>query len=136
MRLMAKVLAWLSSILFWAAISGCGAPLLVAPLADQSLVVDEPEWNPGDEWVFRVTYGFSKAQVTEQVVQSSPGGYMLRSLETGAESYWLPGFRFLGMVRDGEIVQQYLPPLPMFKFPLKAGFTWRQGEGEVASGPT
>ena len=130
---MANVLTLLGILLLGAVISGCGTSALVAPLGDQTLVVDEPEWNPGDEWVFRVMHGFSKAQLTVQVAQAGPGGYMLRSLETGTESYWLPGFRFLAMVQNGEIVQQYLPPLPMFKFPLKTGLTWSQGEGERAS---
>ena len=130
---MAKTLTLSGLILLCAVVAGCGTSALVAPLGDQSLVVEEPEWNAGDEWVFRVTHGFSTSQLTVRVAQAEPGGYILRSLETGTDSYWLPGFHFLAMVRDGEIVQQYLPPLPMFKFPLKAGFTWRQGEGEMAS---
>jgi len=85
--------------------------------------------NPGDERVFRVTHGFEKAQLTERVVEAGPGGYILRGLEERTEWYWLSGFRFLGMVQDSEIVQQYLPPLPVFNFPMKAGSTWRQGEG-------
>ena len=73
--------------------------------------------NPGDERVFRVTHGFEKAQLTERVVEAGPGGYILRGLEERTEWYWLSGFRFLGMVQDSEIVQQYLPPLPVFNFP-------------------
>jgi len=134
---MGKVATVSRIILVCLAIAGCSASAVVTALGDQSLVVDEPEWNVGDEWVFRVTHGLSEEQLTVRVAVAGPGGYLLRGLEWRTEYYWLPGFQFFGMVRDGEIVQQYLPPLPMFNFPLKAGFTWRQGEGEAASsGPT
>lgn len=125
---------WTRSIapIVLAALSAC-SPAAVAPLSDQSLLVEAPEWQPGDEWVFRIEHGFKRGQLTVRVTEAGPGGYVLSSLEDREEWYWQPGFRLLGIVQDGEIVGQFLPAIPVFKFPMQVGATWSQGEGEAAS---
>ncbi len=115
-----------------AALSACSTAT-VEPLSDQSLLAEAPEWQLGDEWVFRIGREFEHVQLTVRVTEAGPGGHVLSALEDREEWYWQPGFRLLAIAQDGDIVGQFLPAIPIFKFPMQAGATWSQGEGEAAS---
>ena len=107
-------------------------------MSDQSLLAEAPDWQVGDEWVFKVVHGGSDfGHLTVRVLEAGPGGHVLNALEDREEWYWQTGFGLVAIVHDGEIVSQFLPPISIFKFPMRAGATWSQGEGEaISSGVT
>ena len=125
--------------LFTVSLLGCATASgpKVAPVADQTTVVAEhPEWNDGDQWVFRWQVGLSRGQHTVVVESAAPGGYVLRSVERGVQRYFSPTLEYIAAIEDDEIIVQHVPPLPFLKFPLAAGMKWEQGEGAIPAGST
>lgn len=115
--------------------AGCaGISLQAAPLADQSLVAERPEWQEGDRWIFRWRQGLSEGHFTVAVEHAAPGGYTLLTLEEGGRRYFTPDFGYIAAVSNNQITEQNAPPLPLLKFPLTAGKKWEQGGGATPPG--
>lgn len=115
---------------------GCAATSETSQLADgQAEVVQRPEWQVGDRWTFRWKAGTNGGEYTSRIIAANDGGY---TMGTGRERRYLTAdYELISVVRgDGVVAEQYSPPLPIVKFPLRANMKWKQGDGLAASGST
>lgn len=92
-----------------------------------------PEWQVGDQWTFAWREGTSHGQFTSRVIEATDTGYTLR-YDTAFLWYLTPDWELISVTEDHRVVAEFSPPLPMLRFPLRAGMSWKQGAGLAASG--
>jgi len=118
-------------------LAGCAsAPdgTVVESLGSPPVVVERPEWKVGDQWTFRWWTGIDRGTFTTVVDEVDETGFTTR---TGREfRYWTPDRALISVVKDGQTVEEFNPPLPTLAFPLRAHMRWQQGGDLVAAGGT
>ena len=105
---------------------GCASTSYTAQIADAAGdVVQRPELQVGDRWTFRWKAGTSGGEYTSRIIAANDGGY---TMGTGRERrYFTADYELISVMRgDGVVTQQHSPPLPILKFPLRAGLSWKR----------
>lgn len=136
MKLIRRFTILILALLLVTACTGHEVKVISNPtIQQQDFVAEMPEWNTGDRWIFRWKLGWGQETYPVIVEDVTPSGYVL--LERGVmRRYFTLDFAYLAAVQDDEIITQHTPPLPLLKFPLKAGMQWRQGDGAAYAGNT
>lgn len=86
-----------------------------------------PEWRVGDRWVFRrTTLGGATVVVTHQVVRATAEGYTVRvlGLPGPVGRQWTRALALAEETPGDGTTARYVPPLPLFAWPLAPGQAW------------